>query len=822
MRNASSAFQRALADGRRDYIYKVIITLDDGYDTPIPGRAGENYLDNEDIWEGGLQIDDAVSEDNVFQVGAAIINQCTVVLNNIDGYFDDYDFDNAKVIPYVGFANLDDNTTEYLRMGTYSVDEAGYNGTTITLTCLDGMSVFDQPYNNHNMYPATLHDIVSTACTDCGVILATPLFHRYGFTVSTPPSDESTTYRQVISWCAQIAGSFARFNDIGQLEIKFYNIAAVDALRGGYNGGVFDDGTPYYTSGDNLDGGIFNPWDSSTVVSAGTFDDGTRGDVAFIDSDYSSTVAVDNVVLTGVKVVTKNTDDDAASSYVDYTYGQEGYVVSIEENELIAPSDVQTLAQDLGSALIGLTFRKANITHPSDPTIEAGDVGIYIDRKGNQYPIIISSTTFTSGSAQNTNSSAASVKKNSSQRFTEATKNYVELRKQIQTQKTQWETVTDDLADRIEAAGGLYCTEVTDTSGTKTYYHDKPLLSESDIVMLFSDVGFTMTANYQDQSPTWYGMTVDGQMIASQLHALSTSFVWAIGGQMTLGGANNGNGILRVVSAQGNLVGRWDNNGIWLNGGTLESPNITSTYRTSTVAFNNAMLTFTESTADVGYRSAGSISSSAVYDSEVGHNVGNLSISSDGGIFFHVKSSSPLSVEPYLDENNVLKYRASMTNADINNAEIYSLYVGEFVSGSAKPRLVDTEDYGNRLLYCYETPSPMFGDVGEGVIGDDGMCYITLDPIFSKTIADGPYQVFLQKYRDGKCYVSERHPGYFVVCGEPGIAFGWEIKAKQFDASMMRLDKYEKQDERLDISNSVDYAADAEEHINSIREERYG
>ena len=105
-----------------------------------------------------------------------------------------------------------------------------------------------------------------------------------------------------------------------------------------------------------------------------------------------------------------------------------------------------------------------------------------------------------------------------------------------------------------------------------------------------------------------------------------------------------------------------------------------------------------------------------------------------------------------------------------------------------KNRLVGTEDYGARLLYCYETPAPMFGDVGEGEIAADGQCHVWLDPVFAQTIADGRYQVFLQKYGNGDCRVSERRPGCFVVEGTPGLRFGWELKGKQRDFDQRRLD----------------------------------
>lgn len=111
----------------------------------------------------------------------------------------------------------------------------------------------------------------------------------------------------------------------------------------------------------------------------------------------------------------------------------------------------------------------------------------------------------------------------------------------------------------------------------------------------------------------------------------------------------------------------------------------------------------------------------------------------------------------------------------------------------AKNRIIETENYAERLQYCYETPTPMFGDVGEGAIDKTGKCYVWLDDVFAETIdTDVQYQVFLQAYGEGNVYVNERSPSYFVVCGTPGLAFGWEIKAVQRGYDTIRLESFEK------------------------------
>ena len=143
---------------------------------------------------------------------------------------------------------------------------------------------------------------------------------------------------------------------------------------------------------------------------------------------------------------------------------------------------------------------------------------------------------------------------------------------------------------------------------------------------------------------------------------------------------------------------------------------------------------------------------------------------------------------------------------------------GNFAASGSKSRLIETDGYGKRLLYSYETPSPMFGDVGEGEIGNDGLCYIWLEPIFAQSINEGQYQVFLQKYGEGDCYISERNSKYFVVKGTIGLMFGWELKAKQKEYTMTRLGVFD--DTPVSGSGADNLIERTEEYLQNLREGR--
>lgn len=133
-----------------------------------------------------------------------------------------------------------------------------------------------------------------------------------------------------------------------------------------------------------------------------------------------------------------------------------------------------------------------------------------------------------------------------------------------------------------------------------------------------------------------------------------------------------------------------------------------------------------------------------------------------------------------------------------------------YCTGS-KHRVVRTQDYGERLLCCYETPSPMFGDVGAAQTDETGKCLIFIDEKFAQTIdLEYLYDVFLTKYGPGDCYVSERTPSYFVVKGTKNLKFAWEVKTIQRDYENLRLEAHTRE------KDDTDYIYDVSAYMNTL------
>lgn len=519
MQKVSVDFIKELNNDNRDYIIECKILLSDNT---------ELYVDNTNLWSDSFKIEDAVSNPGKFDIGAVITNKLTFTLNNIYDEYTEYDFTDAVVKNVRVGLVLPDGTEEYVKKGEYTVDETSYNGSLITLECLDNMAKFDKSYKESKLvYPATIGTIVRDVCTVCGVALNTFEFPNHTYIVQERPSDEALTFRQVLNWCAQISGCFARCNAEGKLEIKWFQTGI---LEDNLEGGTFDSGTPKYETGDAADGGEFNPWSQGDSYNGGTFQDflSTHHFISYTSPEIST----DDVVITGVAVKEYSPDADK-DEIIPYLTGTEGYVLSIEENRFIPPGRGQEVAAYLGSRLIGLRFRPLSFSCLSDPTVEAGDVGFFTDRKCKTYKFLVTNTVFSSGNYQTVTCDAQTPARNKATRYSAATQAYVELRKQIRKERTEREKALEELSNRLATSSGLYTTVEAAESGGKIFYmHDRPKLADSNIVWKMNAEAWGVST---DGGKTWNGgMTVDGDVIVRILTAIGVNASWIDTGRISV------------------------------------------------------------------------------------------------------------------------------------------------------------------------------------------------------------------------------------------------------------------------------------------------
>lgn len=508
MRSLSKSFKKELNNDNRRYLEWVDITLKDG--TAL-------YLREDSVWNFGLKVEDAVSDSSEFKIGSAIINKATVTLNNIYDDFTDYDFEGAEIAIYVGLAIsptgmvfpeekkwldisenpiLDTNgneilllysdaVTEKIRLCTMTVVEAPYqNSSIITLTCQDNMMKFDRDYSESKLkYPATRSEIIRDACNVCGVQLQTVTFDNDDYVIETRPDDQQLTFRQVLAWVAQIGGQFCRCDSYGRLCIAWYDLKSYESSH----------------------------IDEDKFVSVESYD--------------SLSINNEDVVITGIKVTEYKENVSTDESPVSYQYGEDGYVIEIKDNKLIAEGKGNDIATIIGKRIVGMRFRPFSASMMNNPLAEAGDICIITDRKGNQYKSLVTSTIFQVGNKQTIECGAKSAARNSAKQYSLASQAIVENRKNLQKERSDREKALEELSKRISQSSGLYTTVEESQGGGKVYYlHNKALLSDSDIVWKMTAEAWGVST---DGGNTWNGgMTVDGDTIVRILDAVGVRANW--------------------------------------------------------------------------------------------------------------------------------------------------------------------------------------------------------------------------------------------------------------------------------------------------------
>lgn len=532
MRSLPNAYKQAILNDQKKYYVTARINLADG--------NTHFNLTNEELWEGsGFSIEEAVSEDGKFTaLGSTIISTARLSIKNLNEEYSSYDFTGAVAIVYLGIVGINENP---VLIGTYTVDECSFTDGAINLTLLDNMEMLDRPYTAAVTYPATLYTIVNAACQNAGLLFesassSTP-FPHHNLVLDDEFDSDGLTCREVVGMAAAIAGCFVKCTPAGKIKFGWFDYSTLNSWQTAYGNNT----TP-----------------SQQVLSK----------MHYITSVFSQDISVDPVNITGVRIVYEKTVDSQRREYT-VTAGSEGYVIGIEKNNLLnayTTAQINSIRDWLGTQLIGMTFRKASVSHSSDPAIESGDVAAVWDRKGRGYPILVTRVNFTAYDLQKTVCGAETPLRNKATRYTWQSKAYQDMIKQLNEERSLRQLAEQELQQAVATAAGMYLTTVTDQqSGSTIYYlHNFRDFDSSPVRIMFADTGIMMTSNGTADHPTWYGLTTSGTMFANLIAAIQIGFDQARGGTLTLGGAGNGNGVLEVYDSSNRKIGILNNTGLEL------------------------------------------------------------------------------------------------------------------------------------------------------------------------------------------------------------------------------------------------------------------
>lgn len=480
-----------------------------------------NFADQTSIPVGDVdllafQLLDATSNTGSFDIGSAIAQQLLLKLNNVGGKFDNHDFSDAVITAKIGL-ELSDNSIEWLNKGIFKAEPGTVSGDTISVNAFDNMVKFDADYSQSKLvYPATLGAIVRDACSCCDVTLApdSATFDKDDYIVQNRPNDSALTFRQVLQFVGQIACKFFKINTEGKLSVRWYDIDTFESI-----------------DIDNVD---------------------TEKIILIDELHTGSTLQTDDVVITGVKVIEENRDEENSSSEVTYKSGTDGYVLEVSNNKLIQGGSGAEVVNYLGEHLNGLQFRPMSINASTDPCRESGDLAVVIDSKGNKYKTIFTNVNYVAHRAQALICGAEVPARLSSTRYSQATQVYKEIRANIRKYRSEWSAAFKELQTAMDSKNGLFPVSETQEDGsTILYFCDKPALKDSSTVIKLSAAGWGMST---DGGKTWnVGTLVDGTTITKILNTVGINADWINTGALTVKG-DDGNIVLSIDANTGKLI----------------------------------------------------------------------------------------------------------------------------------------------------------------------------------------------------------------------------------------------------------------------------
>lgn len=313
------------------------------------------------------------------------------------------------------------------------------------------------------------------------------------------------------------------------------------------------------------------------------------------------------------------------------------------------------------------------------------------------------------------------------------------------------------------------------------------------------------------------------QGIYMQGDQLYINFSYGKGGTLTLGGVNNENGSIQILDAIGTEVGRWDKDGLNIQKGSIYGSTIYLDKEKASaliVGRNNSKEIFTIGSLGmhIDNTNMGLLASDSMVVDLMGGWFHGLRMKASNNGRGYGSSISPEcfsigwaeDLQGWSDAMSEVKsYTFSISENSTGCLSIRingSSYINDYVDISpreikttgTKNRVVPTENYSNRLQYCYETASPMFGDIGEGITDENGECIVEIGGIFTETVTTRiEYQVFLQKEGKGDLWIEKKEENYFIVHGTPNLKFAWELKAKQKDYEYVNLEEDVDREEKL-------------------------
>ena len=466
MQNSSTAFKTAISSTKRTLATKAVMqTLDATIYNLGPG----------DIVAGSLSVDSACFQDGI-EHGSAVASDCSISLNNADGAWNNINLDGATLWPYSGIV-LPDTTTEYVKLGTFIIDEPGRPYSQLTLQASDRMILLDEPFSAVVLaFPATNLQILQAIGAHCNVPLATSIttILNASYIVTARPT-EDITCRDIVGMIALMAAGFARMTRDGELEIvQLPNLSGTIAVE--------------MPVGSRYEG--FKQTSDAVTVTGLTY------------ADTDETVQI----------------------------GTDAYSLQVDQIPILQDNR-DTILQSIFAIVGGYTYTGFTCPYPGNPAIDVGDSVRHVTMDGKTIVSLVASHNFVHGGKSTMEATAKSQSSMSYKGANARRLSTIAAKIQtVDTTLTNYQQTQAQFTDLLTQAMGYFTTDELQEDGSTIHYeHDHPLLADS--IVIYKKTATTMSWT-DDAGAHWYGMSATGNILAKILTVIGINANWINSGQV--------------------------------------------------------------------------------------------------------------------------------------------------------------------------------------------------------------------------------------------------------------------------------------------------
>lgn len=450
-----------------------------------------------DLKMGGFVYDASSTSGETLEVGASIAAQLTLQINvgTLASYWSSFPWYGASLLVQIGVET--GGTVVYGNVGTFVVDEADLKYDVWTITALDNLVRLDRTIEKAeweilNNGSQTVASVVGMACAVCGVPFGGIHANAVNTAVTIPyiEPDETTTWRNIIQYCAEFTCSVAYCDENGLLRFGFYELSP------------------------------------SAQTDATTIDFAKR---------YKSNTALEDVEITGFTAIVR---DEANNTDVAFEAGDVGYVLQSENNPLFTMDNASAAVANIGSKLIGLTYCPFDAQTVPFYYLQPLDTVYPYINDGGGYPVrsLVTHITYTLNGSTTVEAVGKSKQAKGYANSSAFTRQQAVIVDTVKEQMTHYVNARDQAIENLNIvmASAMGLQSYTDSVTGKWYAYYAPEnqgIENAIIIYTLTSSGFAWTRTDSDgsawskaQANQWsFGITAEGNAILNQLYVTGIS-----------------------------------------------------------------------------------------------------------------------------------------------------------------------------------------------------------------------------------------------------------------------------------------------------------